>query len=85
VERMLDGTIRDSQEVIGIIPPTWAPCSIEKIAINAVMAGCLPEYRPVLISAVETVCKPWFNTVCYTSTAGGMDRREVHEQVDREG
>jgi hypothetical protein len=45
VARMLDATQRDPQEVIGIIPPKWAPCSIEKIAINA-SAGCLPEYCP---------------------------------------
>jgi hypothetical protein len=39
VGRMLGATTRDPQEVIGPIPPKWAPCSIEKIAINAVMAG----------------------------------------------
>ncbi len=61
VERMLVGTNRDAQEVIGMIPPKWAPASIEKIAINAVMAGCLPEYLPVVIAAVEAVCEPRFN------------------------
>ena len=61
VTRMLEGTGRDPQEVIGILPPKWAPASIEKLAINAVMAGCLPEYLPVIITAVEAICEPRFN------------------------
>ncbi len=38
--RMLDGTSRDPQEVVGVIPPALAPATVEKIAVNAVMAGC---------------------------------------------
>ncbi len=70
VLRMLDGTSRDPQEVIGVIPPKWAPASIEKIAINAVMAGCLPEYLPVLIAAVEAICEPRFNLYGVQATTG---------------
>jgi hypothetical protein len=55
VLRMLDGTARDPQEVIGLIPPALAPATVEKIAINAVMAGCKPEYLPVVLAAVEAV------------------------------
>ena len=40
VLRMLAATQRDPQEVIGVVPPRWAPATVEKIAINAVMAGC---------------------------------------------
>ena len=39
VLRMLDGTARDPQEVVGLVPPALAPATVEKIAINAVMAG----------------------------------------------
>lgn len=53
VIRMLAGTERDPAEIIGLVPPDLQPCSIEKIAINAVMAGCKPEYLPVVIAAVE--------------------------------
>ncbi len=53
VVRMLQGTRRAAEEVIGDVPPDYAPCTIEKIAINAVMAGCKPEYLPVVIAAVE--------------------------------
>ena len=55
VLRMLDGTARDPQEVIGACPPDLVPATIEKIAINAVMAGCKPEYLPVVLAAVEAV------------------------------
>ncbi len=55
VLRMLDGTARDPPEVVGLVPPALAPATVEKIAINAVMAGCKPEYLPVVLTAVEAV------------------------------
>ena len=48
VLRMLDGTVREPQEVLGLVPPDLAPATVEKIAVNAVMAGCKPEYLPVV-------------------------------------
>lgn len=56
VLKMLSGTDRSPAEVIGIIPPDNVPGTIEKIAINAVMAGCKPEYFPVVLAAVEAAC-----------------------------
>ncbi len=61
VYRMLQGTTRASNEVLGAMPPSLAPCTIEKVAINAVMAGCKPEYLPVVIAAVEAVLDPAFS------------------------
>src|SRR3989440_11993153 len=55
VLRMLDGTARDPQEVLGLVPPALSAATVEKIAINAVMAGCKPEYLPVVLAAVEAV------------------------------
>jgi hypothetical protein len=43
----------DSEEVIGIIPPRKGRATIEVIAVNAIMAGCRPEYMPVIIAALE--------------------------------
>lgn len=73
--RMLAGTRRSPQEVVGLMPPSMAPCSIEKIAINAVMAGCLPEYMPVVISAIEAALEPSFSlhgVLCTTDFVGPM-------------
>lgn len=53
VLRMLGGTTREPGEIIGNIPPDLAECTIEKVAINSVLAGCKPEYFPVVLAAVE--------------------------------
>ncbi len=53
VWRMLQGTRRAANEVVGNIPPNNARCTVEKVAINAVLAGCQPEYMPVVLAAVQ--------------------------------
>ncbi len=60
VLRMLQGTVRDPAEVLGTMAPDYADCSVEKVAINAVMAGCKAEYLPVVLAAVEAVLDPAF-------------------------
>lgn len=61
VAMMLSGTTRSPGEVIGLIPPNLAECTVEKAAANAVMAGCRPEYFPVVIAAIETALEPAFS------------------------
>ncbi len=58
---MLEGASRAPQEIVAVVPPDLVPCTIEKIAINAVMAGCKPEYLPVVIAALEAACNDQFN------------------------
>lgn len=60
VLRMLAGTQRPPDEVLGAIPPDNVECTVEKAAINAVMAGCKPEYLPVVLAAVEASCMEAF-------------------------
>ena len=75
VLRMLGGTARDPQEIAGVIPPNNVPCTVEKIAINAVMAGCKPEYMPVVLAAVEAALEPEFamhGLLCTTWFSGPM-------------
>jgi hypothetical protein len=60
VLRMLSGTTRSPAEIVGEIPPYLAPCTVEKVAINAVLAGCKPEYMPVLLAALEAALDPVF-------------------------
>jgi hypothetical protein len=57
---MLKGTARKPNELVGRIPPFLADCTVEKVAINAVMAGCKPEYIPVLLAALEAALEPVF-------------------------
>ncbi|MDG2111992.1 MAG: thioredoxin family protein, partial [Actinomycetota bacterium] len=61
VSRMLAGTSRAPNEVVAIVPPALVECTVEKVAINAVMAGCKPEYLPVVLAAVEAACTDQFN------------------------
>ena len=58
---MLEGTRRDPQEIAAVVPPDLVPCSVEKVAINAVLAGCRPEQLPVVLAAVEAACTDEFN------------------------
>ena len=39
--------------MVGIVPPNYNACTVEKVAINAVMAGCKPEYMPVVLAGIE--------------------------------
>ena len=61
VLRMLAGTTRAASDVVARVPPNLAPATVEKVAINAVMAGCRPEYLPVVIAAAEAACTDAFN------------------------
>jgi len=61
VYAMLGGTRRAADEVIGIIPPDYRECTVEKAAVNAVMAGCRPEYLPVVLAAVQALAAEPFN------------------------
>jgi hypothetical protein len=60
VDWMLTGTTRDPQDVITVLPPGMRDASVEKLAINAVMAGCEPAHLPILMAACEAV--PGFGT-----------------------
>ena len=61
VLRMLAGTSRDPGEVVAVVPPDLVECTAEKVAVNAVMAGCLPEHLPVVLAALEGACTDQFN------------------------
>jgi hypothetical protein len=75
IVRMLAGTTRSADELVGKIPPNYADCTVEKVAINAVMAGCRPEYLPVVLAAVEAALIPNFamhGLLCTTYFSGPL-------------
>jgi hypothetical protein len=59
VQAMLAG--RDPGHSLGAMAPQWRAATLEVLAVNAVMAGCRPEYFPVIVAAVEAVLDPTFN------------------------
>lgn len=68
VAKMLAYTDRDPQEVLAILPPLWGEATLEKIAVNAVMAGCLPQYFPVVVTAVLAMSDEAFNLYAVQAT-----------------
>jgi peroxiredoxin len=61
VERMLAASQLQPDEVVALIPPNYGAATVEKIAANAVMAGCKPEMMRVLMVLVRAVCDERFN------------------------
>ena len=61
VHTFLAETDRDPREVVGVLPPRQGEATVEKLAVNAVMAGCRPEYFPVILAAIEALADPLFN------------------------
>jgi len=61
VERTLAATRRSRDDLVARIPPNYGRGTVEKLAVNAVMAGCRPEYFPVVLATVEAACDPAFN------------------------
>lgn len=68
VLNLLQGTNRDPHDVIGLIPPSLAEATVEKIAVNSVMAGSLPEHLPMIIAAVEAMIERKFNLYAVQAT-----------------
>ena len=62
---------RPASEIVGELPERRREISVEKVAANAVMAGCLPEYMPVVLAAAEAMLDPVFNLVGPSSSLGG--------------
>jgi len=71
VLRMLDGTSRAPDEVVAVVPPNLAEATVEKVAVNAVLAGCRPEYLPVVLAVVEAACTDEFNAHGLLATTWG--------------
>ncbi len=65
---MLKGTSRKPDELLGMVPPRMGALTVELVAIHAVMAGCKPEYMPVLIAALEGLLDPKANWRGVTTT-----------------
>ena len=71
VSEFLNRAGRDASEVVGELPERRRQITAEKVAANSVMAGCLPEYLPVVLAATEAMLAPDFNLVGPSSSMGG--------------
>ncbi len=75
VDRMLAGAPADwsdPQATVAVLPPNMAPMTVEKAAINAVMAGCKPEYFPTVLACVEAAAGGRFPLHGSIATTAGL-------------
>jgi hypothetical protein len=72
VARMLSGTTRDPDELIGNIPPAMEPATVRTVATHAVMAGCKPEYLPVVLGGIQLMLREEFNLNGVQGTMHGV-------------
>ena len=68
---MLNAGRQSRETVLGRMAPLNGTATVEKVAVNAVMAGCKPEYFPVVLAGVKAVLQPQFNVGSITTTTGG--------------
>lgn len=72
VDEMIAESRLERNFSLGVLPPLSGVATIEKIAANAVMAGCLPEYFSLVIAAVKGVLQPGFNLDGVQTTTGNV-------------
>jgi hypothetical protein len=63
---------RRADELLGLVAPAHGRATVERVAVNAVMAGCRPEYMPVVVAAVEAICDPDFSLVGISGTTDAV-------------
>jgi hypothetical protein len=70
VEAFMAHTPLGEGEVLGVLAPEYREATIWSVAVNGVMAGCLPQYMPVLVAAVEAIADPQWRIQDAGSTPG---------------
>ena len=68
VQAMLDASPLPPTHVVAVVEPRRGEATVEKIAVNAVLAGCAPAAFPALLAAVEAVSEPQFNLYAINTT-----------------
>ena len=71
VRAFLDAAGLKAPDIVGVEPVRRRRITAEKVAIAAVMAGCLPAYLPVVAAAVKAMCEPQFGLHGATASTGG--------------
>ncbi|MCJ7605058.1 MAG: hypothetical protein MUO19_03370, partial [Dehalococcoidales bacterium] len=72
VQWMLSGTRRSPQEKLGTIKPKQGVATVEKVAVNAVMAGASPEYFPVILAVMDAITDPDYDDLHMLASAGSF-------------
>ena len=85
VNRFLDHVGLEPEHVVGAVPARDLVITARTVAVNAVMAGCLPQYLPVITAVVEAICDEGFNIHgASVSTGGSAQLVIVNGPITRE-
>jgi hypothetical protein len=68
VEAAVAASGRPAQQLLGVVPPQFAGCTVEKLAVCAVMAGCPPAAMPVVVACAEALLDPAFRVASVQAT-----------------
>ena len=87
MQTMLAATSQAADEVVALVPPNFGEASVEKIAVNAVMAGCKPAFLPVVIAGVRAMCDERANLhgvqgTTHTATPLFIVNGPIRQQLD---
>jgi hypothetical protein len=72
IDAMIAGSGLNKDDILGVIPPVNGIATVERVAANAVMAGCLPDYFPLVLTALQGVLHPRFNLAGVQTTTGNV-------------
>src|SRR5262250_1654743 len=72
VAAAVEASGRPGDELVALVAPRLGRATVERVAINAVMAGCRPEYMPAVMAAVEAICDPAFALVGVSGTTDAV-------------
>src|SRR2546426_10219537 len=81
VARMLEGARLDPKQEIGFVAHRAVSITAEKVAINAVMAGCKPEFMPVVVAAVERSGERRVGKECRSRWAPYHLKKKIQRQI----
>lgn len=70
VARMVAAGGEEPDTLLGAVPPLWSAATVEKVAVNAVMAGCRPDYFPTVLAATRALLTPQFDLYPIQATTG---------------
>ena len=71
IESFLRFTERDPDEILGVLLPDRRAATLWSVAVNGVMAGCRPDYMPILVALIEAMCDPEYGVEHSGNTPGG--------------
>jgi hypothetical protein len=84
VEEFLRFTDRSPLDVLGVLLPDSREATVWNVAVNGVMAGCRPEYMPVLIALVEVMADPRYGVEHSSNTPGAEELITIHGPIIKE-